>query len=145
MAYKSGESCSTIPYSKGLLTDAFSWVEFMSIKLLSKLKEGLLYGGSVPGSGTETGLAPPKISKGSMTMKHSARLRSVAVLGYVASILIFCATAAIAADYPERPIRLMVPGAAGGGMDVIARLVANTNERKPEAVSRHREQAGRRR
>ena len=59
-------------------------------------------------------------------MKHSARLRSVAVLGYIASILMFCATAAIAADYPERPIRLMVPGAAGGGMDVVARLIANT-------------------
>jgi tripartite-type tricarboxylate transporter receptor subunit TctC len=59
-------------------------------------------------------------------MKHSARLRSVAVLGYAAATLIFCATGAIGADYPERSIRLMVPGAAGGGMDVIARLVANT-------------------
>ena len=58
-------------------------------------------------------------------MKHSPRLRNVAALGYVTSILIFCATATIAADYPERPIRLMVPGAAGWGMDVIGRLVAN--------------------
>jgi tripartite-type tricarboxylate transporter receptor subunit TctC len=59
-------------------------------------------------------------------MKPSARLRSLAVFGTVASILTFSATAAMAADYPERPIRLIVPGAAGGGMDVIARLVANT-------------------
>jgi tripartite-type tricarboxylate transporter receptor subunit TctC len=60
-----------------------------------------------------------------MTMKHSARLRSVAILGYVASTLIFCATAAVA-QYPDHPIRLIVPGAAGGGMDVIGRLIANT-------------------
>jgi len=59
-------------------------------------------------------------------MKHSARLRSVAAVGYVASTLMFGASAAIAAEYPDRPIRMMVPGAAGGGMDVIARLVANT-------------------
>jgi tripartite-type tricarboxylate transporter receptor subunit TctC len=38
----------------------------------------------------------------------------------------FSATAAIAGEYPDRPIRLLVPGAAGGGMDVVARLVANT-------------------
>ena len=30
-------------------------------KTMPKLKEGLLYGSSVPESGTETGLAPPKI------------------------------------------------------------------------------------
>jgi tripartite-type tricarboxylate transporter receptor subunit TctC len=59
-------------------------------------------------------------------MKRSARLRRAAVIGYVASTLIFCTTAAIAADDPDRPIRLIVPGAAGGGMDVIARLVADT-------------------
>jgi tripartite-type tricarboxylate transporter receptor subunit TctC len=59
-------------------------------------------------------------------MKHIASLRSIAILGCVASTLIFSATAATAGEYPDRPIRLLVPGAAGGGMDVVARLVANT-------------------
>jgi tripartite-type tricarboxylate transporter receptor subunit TctC len=59
-------------------------------------------------------------------MKQLARLRSVAILGCVASTLVFCTAAATAGAYPERPIRLLVPGAAGGGMDVVARLVANT-------------------
>jgi tripartite-type tricarboxylate transporter receptor subunit TctC len=59
-------------------------------------------------------------------MKNTARWRSVAILGCVASTLVFSATAATAGEYPDRPIRLLVPGAAGGGMDVVARLVANT-------------------
>jgi tripartite-type tricarboxylate transporter receptor subunit TctC len=36
------------------------------------------------------------------------------------------ATCAVAGDYPDHPIRLLVPGAAGGGMDAVARMVANT-------------------
>src|ERR1700738_2486327 len=59
-------------------------------------------------------------------MKHIARWRSAAILGCVASTLMFSAAAASAGEYPDRPIRLLVPGAAGGGMDVVARLVANT-------------------
>jgi tripartite-type tricarboxylate transporter receptor subunit TctC len=59
-------------------------------------------------------------------MKHSARTRGAAILACVASTLLFGATAAFAGDYPDHAIRLLVPGAAGGGMDVVARLVANT-------------------
>jgi tripartite-type tricarboxylate transporter receptor subunit TctC len=33
--------------------------------------------------------------------------------------------AAFAGDYPDRPIHLLVPGSAGGGMDVVARLLAD--------------------
>lgn len=59
-------------------------------------------------------------------MRHSARTRGVAILACVASTLLFGTAGATAGDYPERAIRLLVPGAAGGGMDVVARLVANT-------------------
>lgn len=59
-------------------------------------------------------------------MDHSARLRGAAILSCVASALILGTCAVRASDYPDRPIRLLVPGAAGGGMDVVARLVANT-------------------
>jgi tripartite-type tricarboxylate transporter receptor subunit TctC len=44
----------------------------------------------------------------------------------VASLLMPGATCAVAGDYPDHPIRLLVPGAAGGGMDAVARMVANT-------------------
>lgn len=59
-------------------------------------------------------------------MKHFAHLRGMAVLACVSSTLIFGTGTATAGEYPERPIRLLVPGAAGGGMDVVARLVAQT-------------------
>jgi tripartite-type tricarboxylate transporter receptor subunit TctC len=42
----------------------------------------------------------------------------------LASFALLCMPAA-ASDYPKSPIRLLVPGAAGGGMDVMARLVSD--------------------
>lgn len=59
-------------------------------------------------------------------MNEQGRAQTAAwIVASAASILMLC-TAAAASDYPSHPIRLLVPGAAGGGMDVMARLVANT-------------------
>jgi len=40
------------------------------------------------------------------------------------ALVLLGAVAASAGDYPDRPIHLLVPGSAGGGMDVVARLLA---------------------
>ena len=41
------------------------------------------------------------------------------------AVVLFAATAAIADNYPSRPVHIVVPTPAGGPVDVMARLVAN--------------------
>lgn len=58
-----------------------------------------------------------------MTNLSRTRFAMPIALGLV-SLAMLCAPVA-ASDYPTSPIRLLVPGAAGGGMDVMARLVSD--------------------
>src|SRR5258705_311459 len=51
---------------------------------------------------------------------RGCRVKKLAALGFV----LLAATSAAAQDYPSRPITLIVPYAAGGGNDVMARIVA---------------------
>jgi tripartite-type tricarboxylate transporter receptor subunit TctC len=57
-------------------------------------------------------------------MRNHARAVGISVA--VASMLMLGTLNAFAGDYPDHPIRMLVPGAAGGGMDAVARMVANT-------------------
>jgi tripartite-type tricarboxylate transporter receptor subunit TctC len=60
----------------------------------------------------------------------------------VVAAFTFVVTAACAQDYPKRPITLIVPFAAGGNSDVIARTVA---EQMGTARADHRDREYRRR
>ena len=55
--------------------------------------------------------------------------------GFVASVAILVAVPVSAQDFPNRPLKLIVPYAAGGGTDAIARLVAQAvGERLGQAM-----------
>jgi tripartite-type tricarboxylate transporter receptor subunit TctC len=52
-------------------------------------------------------------------------MMAMRVLTLVLSLLVaICNAASVKADYPDRPVRIIVPVAAGGGVDVMARMLA---------------------
>src|SRR5258708_16173068 len=66
---------------------------------------------------TPTGMAAPHIRTNTTTMKTSARILAAA------AAFSCLAPGAWCQDYPTKPIRVIVPYAAGGGADLLARLV----------------------
>lgn len=55
-----------------------------------------------------------------MRLIHSLTILLAASLGFAA------APSAVAADYPARPVRLIIPNAAGAAVDTLGRIFANT-------------------
>ena len=69
-------------------------------------------------------------------------MRAVARLAVTASV--FFAASAIAAGYPERPVRMIVPASPGSGMDFFGRTVAQSlsEEYKQQVIADNRAGAG---
>src|SRR3954464_9416313 len=71
------------------------------------------------------GRRSPNRSAGSRNSEGSTMTASRTAGWTVALAAVVLATAAVAQDYPARPITLVVPYAAGGGNDAMARVVAD--------------------
>lgn len=56
---------------------------------------------------------------------HAARAGRRVAVGVLFALGVGSATLAAASDYPNRPIKLVVPFAAGGGTDIIARAISD--------------------
>ena len=45
--------------------------------------------------------------------------------GFALALVLITATSALAQSYPNRPVRIVVPFPAGGGVDTMARIIGN--------------------
>ena len=53
-----------------------------------------------------------------LTLNHRARLFGIAL------VALACCAPAVAEDYPSRPVTLIIPFPAGGGVDAVGRVIA---------------------
>ena len=72
------------------------------------------------------------------------RISALAQLAFVALLLTIDAHAAVAPDYPTRPVRMVVPFPPGGGVDATARVLGQklTEAWKQQVIADNRTGAG---
>src|SRR3954468_24061253 len=51
-------------------------------------------------------------------------MRIIASIGTLLAVALACATPVRAQEFPSKPVKLIVPYAAGGGTDIVARIIA---------------------
>jgi tripartite-type tricarboxylate transporter receptor subunit TctC len=71
-------------------------------------------------------------------------MRIIASIGTLLTVALACATPVQAQEFPSRPVKLIVPYAAGGGTDIVARIVAQKLQDKwgPAVIVENRAGAG---
>ena len=71
-------------------------------------------------------------------------MRSLASIGTLLAVALACATPVRAEEFPSKPVKLIVPYAAGGGTDIVARIVAQKLQDKwgPAVIVENRAGAG---
>ena len=60
-----------------------------------------------------------------VTMRGPMKLKSAWLGAFLAPVLALAVAAPAAAEFPERPIRIMAPYAPGGNIDVTSRIIAD--------------------
>jgi tripartite-type tricarboxylate transporter receptor subunit TctC len=71
-------------------------------------------------------------------------MRIIASIGTLLAVALACATPVRAQEFPSKPVKLIVPYAAGGGTDIVARIVAQKLQDKwgPAVIVENRAGAG---
>jgi tripartite-type tricarboxylate transporter receptor subunit TctC len=71
-------------------------------------------------------------------------MRNFHLVGMLLAVALACSTSVQAEEFPSRPIKLIVPYAAGGGTDIVARIVAQKLQDRwgPAVIVENRAGAG---
>jgi len=71
-------------------------------------------------------------------------MRSLQLIGTLLAVALACSTSVQAEEFPSKPIKLIVPYAAGGGTDIVARIVAQKLQDRwgPAVIVENRAGAG---